>query len=82
MTDISNRPTITIDECMKMSEQELDAFIENDQQYLSEDLKNETHSNVDFQGMSVKEVAKKYGCKPIDEIFDNIKKCILNDTIA
>lgn len=74
MTDICKRPIITIDECMKMSEKELDTFIEHDQKYITEDFENTTYSNVDFQGMSIKEIAKKYGCITIDEAFNNINK--------
>ena len=43
------RRIITIDECMSMSEQELNSFIKEDIQMLNEGIGNINESNIDFQ---------------------------------
>lgn len=68
-----NRKVITIDECMSMSEKELNEFIDNDKRMLEEGLVDENQLNIDFQGMTIKDVAKKYGCVPMDDVLNNIR---------
>ena len=67
-----NRPMITIDECMSMSEKELNAFLDRDEQMLAEGLINESQPNVDLKGMSDEEIAQKYGFTPINVVYDKI----------
>ena len=63
---------ITIDECMAMSEKELNAFLDRDEQMLAEGLINESQPNVDLKGMSDEEIAQKYGFTPINVVYDKI----------
>ena len=67
------RKIITIDECMSMSEYELNAFIKEDLRMLNEGIGNINESNVDFQGMATEDIVKKYNCIPMSEVFQGIK---------
>lgn len=67
------RRIITIDECMSMSEQELNSFIKEDIQMLNEGIGNINESNIDFQGMTTDDIVKKYKCIPMNEVFQGIK---------
>ncbi len=66
------RPMITIDECMSMSEKEINEFLDRDEQLLVEGLINESHPNVDLMGMSDEDIAQKYGFTPINIIYDKV----------
>ena len=66
------RRIITIHELMRMSEQELDEFIANDERLLNEGIGDRSQSNTDFCGMTFEEIAEMYGCRPIDEVFDEL----------
>ena len=66
------RKVITVNEVMEMPHEELTAFIENDKRLISENIGSVDCSNVDFMGMSIKEVAKKYGCISEDELVRRI----------
>ena len=68
------RRIITIHELMRMSEQELDEFLENDERLLNEGIGDRSQSNTDFCGMTFEEIAEMYGDIPMDEVFDNIYK--------
>ena len=68
------RRILTVDECMSMSYEELSAFLEEDEKLLSEGIGDRSQPNVDFQGMTIQDIAKKYGCIPMEEAFANIMK--------
>ena len=68
------RSIITIDECMSMSQEELKEFLENDEKLLSQGIGDRNESNIDFLGMTIQDVAKKYGCIPIEEVFGELSK--------
>ena len=68
------RSIITIDECMSMSQVELKEFLENDEKLLSQGIGDRNESNIDFQGMTIQDVAKKYGCFTIEEVFAELRK--------
>lgn len=53
LKNMKKRRIITVDECMTMSEQELRAFIEEDNRMLNEGIGDINESNVDFQGMTM-----------------------------
>ncbi len=74
---MDKRAVITIDECMKMSAEDLNRFIDADNQYLAEHPDESTSSNIDFCGMTITEIAEKYGCIPIDDAFENIRNKLL-----
>lgn len=40
---------------------------------LNEGIGDANESNVDFQGMTIAEIAQKYNCIPMDEVFQEIK---------
>lgn len=67
------RRIITIDECMSMTEQELKNFIEEDTRLLNEGVGDINESNVDFQGMTIEDIAQKYNCIPMEEVFQGIR---------
>ena len=66
------RPMITIDECMSMSEKELNEFLDRDEKLLAEGLIDESQPNVDLMGMSDEEIAQKYGFSPINVVYEKI----------
>ena len=66
------RKIITIHECLRMSEQELNDFIDNDKKLLSEGIGNRNQSNVDFCGLTIKDIAEKCGDTPMNEVFNNL----------
>ena len=66
------RPMITIDECMYMSEKELNEFLDRDEMLLKEGMIDESHPNVDLMGMSDEEIAQKYGFSPINVVYEKI----------
>lgn len=45
---------------MSMSEQELISFIKEDEEMVNEGIGSINESNVDFQGMTIKDIVKKY----------------------
>ena len=63
---------ITIDECMYMSEKELNEFLDRDEMLLKEGMIDESHPNVDLMGMSDEEIAQKYGFSPINVVYEKI----------
>ena len=73
LKNMKKRRIITVDECMTMSEQELRAFIEEDNRMLNEGIGDINESNVDFQGMTMEEIVKKYNCIPMWEVFQRIR---------
>ena len=73
LKNMKKRRIITVDECMTMSEQELRAFIEEDNRMLNEGIGDINESNVDFQGMTMAEIVKKYNCIPMGEVFQRIR---------
>ena len=70
---MAKRRIITIDECMTMNEQELKAFIAEDTKMLNEGIGDINESNVDFQGMTIEDIVKKYNCIPMEEVFHGIR---------
>ena len=68
------RRIVTIHELMRMSEQERDEFLANDERLLNEGIGDRSQSNTDFCGMTIKEIAEMCGDIPMDEVFDNIYK--------
>ena len=66
------RPMITIDECMSMSEKELNEFLDRDEKLLKECMIDESQPNVDLMGMSDEEIAQKYGFSPINVVYEKI----------
>ena len=73
LKNMKKRRIITVDECMTMSEQELRAFIEEDNRMLNEGIGDINESNVDFQGMTMEEIVKKYNCIPMGEVLQRIR---------
>lgn len=69
-----DRRKITIDEFMSMTEQELNDFLDRDEQLLAAGLIDENQPNVDLLGMSDEEIAQKYGFTPINIVYDRIMK--------
>ena len=70
---MKKRRIITIDECMPMTERELYDFIEEDTKMLNEGIGDINESNIDFQGMTMADVAKKYNLIPMEEVFRQIE---------
>lgn len=70
---MKKRRIITIDECMTMTEWELYDFIEEDTKMLNEGIGDINESNIDFQGMTMADVAKKYNLIPMEEVFRQIE---------
>ena len=70
---MKKRRIITIDECMTMTEWELYEFIEEDTKMLNEGIGDINESNIDFQGMTMADVAKKYNLIPMEEVFRQIE---------
>ena len=66
------RPMITLDELMSMSEKEINEFIDRDEQLLAEGLIDENQPNIDLMGMSGEEIAQKYGYTPMNVVYDRI----------
>ena len=66
------RPMITLDELMSMSEKEINEFIDRDEQLLAEGLIDENQPNIDLMGMSDEEIAQKYGYTPMNVVYDRI----------
>ena len=69
-----DRRKITIDEYMSMTEQELNDFLDRDEQLLAAGMIDENQPNVDLLGMSDEEIAQKYGYTPINVFYDRIMK--------
>ncbi|MGM9770576.1 MAG: hypothetical protein ACI3Y6_07685 [Candidatus Cryptobacteroides sp.] len=69
-----DRRKITIDEYMSMTEQELNDFLDRDEQLLAAGMIDENQPNVDLLGMSDEEIAQKYGYTPINVVYDRIMK--------
>lgn len=69
-----DRRKITIDEYMSMTEQELNDFLDRDEQLLAAGMIDENQPNVDLLGMSDEEIAQKYGYIPINVVYDRIMK--------
>ena len=69
-----DRRKITIDEYMSMTEQELNDFLDRDEQMLAAGMIDENQPNVDLLGMSDEEIAQKYGYTPINVVYDRIMK--------
>lgn len=69
---------ITIDECMNMSSEEIHEYIVNSQNSINENNNNSTHmcAEIDLVGASASEIAEKYGCIPIDDVFNDIRNKI------
>ena len=67
------RKIISIDEYMTMNEQELKYFIDNYNLILDEGNVREGQSNIDFKGLTIKDIVKKYDCEDIDSVFEKIK---------
>ena len=63
---------ITIDECIYMSEKELNEFLGRDEKLLKEGMIDESHPNVDLMEMSDEEIAQKYGFSPINVVYKKI----------
>lgn len=63
---------ITIEECMSMSETELNEFLDIDEQLFAEGLIDESQPNIDLMGMSDEEISSKYGFTPINVVYDKI----------
>ena len=59
---------------MSMIEQELISFIKEDEDMVNEGIGSINESNVDFQGMTIKDIVKKYNCIPMKEVFDGLRK--------
>ena len=53
---------------MSISEQELKTFIKEDNQMQNEGIGYINETNVDFQGITTKNVVKKYNCVPMEEV--------------
>ena len=70
---MKKRRIITIDECMTMTERELYEVIEEDTKMLNEGIGDINESNIDFQGMTMADVAKKYNLIPMEEVFRQIE---------
>lgn len=70
---MKKRRIITIDECLTMTERELYDFIEEDTKMLNEGIGDINESNIDFQGMTMADVAKKYNLIPMEEVFRQIE---------
>lgn len=70
---MKKRRIITIDECMAMTERELYDFIEEDTKMLNEGIGDINESNIDFQGMTMADAAKKYNLIPMEEVFRQIE---------
>ena len=68
------RRIITIDECMSMSQEELNEFLKKDEMLLSQGIGDRNESNVDFQGMTIQNIAKKHGCYPMEEVFGELRQ--------
>lgn len=66
------RPTITLEEFITMSIEELDAFIERDRWLIAQGLVSEDDPTVDMMGMTIEQIADKYHYYTIDEVRDNI----------
>ena len=58
---------------MTMTERELYDFIEEDTKMLNEGIGDINESNIDFQGMTMADVAKKYNLIPMEEVFRQIE---------
>ena len=58
---------------MTMTERELYEFIEEDTKMLNEGIGDINESNIDFQGMTMADVAKKYNLIPMEEVFRQIE---------
>lgn len=58
---------------MTMTERELYDFIEEDTKMLNEGIGDINDSNIDFQGMTMADVAKKYNLIPMEEVFRQIE---------
>lgn len=63
------RRILSIEEYMQMSPQEIEDFLDNDQEW-AEIYPNE--SNIDFHGRTIKEIAEEQGLKTLDEVFDGL----------
>ena len=59
---------------MSMTEQQINVFLDRDEQLLRDGLIDETQPNVNLMGMSDEEIANKYGFVPSSVVFDNIMK--------
>ena len=57
---------------MTLTERELYDFIEEDTKMLNEGIGDINESNIDFQGMTMADVAKKYNLIPMEEVFRQI----------
>ena len=68
------RPMITLDELMSMSEKEINEFIDRDEQLLAAGLIDENQPNIDLMGMTDEEIAKKYGYTPMNVVYDRIMR--------
>ena len=66
------RPMITLDELMSMSEKEINEFIDRDEQLLAAGLIDENQPNIDLMGMTDEEIAQKYGYTPMNVVYDRI----------
>lgn len=58
---------------MTLTERELYDFIEEDTKMLNEGIGDINESNIDFQGMTMADVAKKYNLIPMEEVFRQIE---------
>ena len=61
------RPMITIDECMSMSEKELNEFLDRDEKFLQEGMIDESQPNVDLMGMSDEEILEASEVFPLPD---------------
>ena len=73
----SKKRTITLDECMSMTEAELDEFMEKNNLSLKEGQEESEAIPVDLMGMSGEEIAKKYNLTPLDVIDERITKKLM-----
>ena len=66
------RRIITIHECLKMTPEELHEFIVNDEKLLNEGIGDRSQSNIDFCGLTIKDIAEQCGDVPADEVFNKL----------
>ena len=63
---------ITIDEYMSMSKEELNDFINRNEQLIAEGVIGKGQPVVDFMGMSDEEIIQKYNLVPINVVYERI----------
>lgn len=72
------RIMITIDECMSMSKEQINQFLDKDEILLREGLIDKNQPNIDFMGMTDEQIADKYGFTPAQDVYDKIMEKLTN----